>query len=147
MKDQDWQSVIDTNLSSVFYLAKAVLRGMIRQKFGRIINISSVSGLLGNAGQANYVAAKAGIIGLTKSLAREYAAKGITVNAVAPGFIQSDMTDTLPDELKEQYLSQIPVGRFGQPNEVAKAVVFLASKDASYINGQTLPVDGGMVMP
>ena len=147
MKNQDWQSVIDTNLSSVFYLTKAVLRSMIRQNFGRIINISSVSGLLGNPGQANYVASKAGMIGLTKTLAREYAPKGITVNAVAPGFIQSDMTNTLPEELKEQYLSQIPVRRFGQPHEVAKAVVFLASEDASYINGQTLPVDGGMTMP
>jgi 3-oxoacyl-[acyl-carrier protein] reductase len=147
MKEEDWQSVIDTNLSSVFYLAKAVLRGMLRQNFGRIINISSVSGLLGNVGQANYVAAKAGLIGLTKVLAREYAGKGITVNAVAPGFIESDMTAALPDDIKEQYLNQIPVGRFGQPEEVAKAVVFLASEGASYINGQTLPVDGGMSMP
>lgn len=146
MKDSDWQAVVDTNLSSAFYLSKAVLRGMLGKKWGRIINISSVVGLMGNPGQANYVAAKAGILGLTKALAREYAAKGITVNAVAPGFIESDMTTGLADELKQNYLAQIPVGRFGRPEEVAKAVAFLASDDAAYINGQTLTVDGGMVM-
>lgn len=146
MKDADWQAVVDTNLSSAFYLSKAVLRGMLGRKWGRIINISSVVGLMGNPGQANYVAAKAGIIGLTKALAREYGAKGITVNAVAPGFIESDMTANLSGELKEAYLAQISAGRFGQPEEVAKAVAFLASEDAGYINGQTLTVDGGMVM-
>ena len=147
MKDDDWQAVIDTNLSSAFYLARAALRGMLRRHFGRVINISSVGGLMGNAGQANYVAAKAGVIGLTKALAREYARRGVTVNAVAPGFIESDMTAGVPEELKRRYLEQIPAGRFGRPQEIAKAVAFLASDDAAYINGQTLVVDGGMVMP
>ena len=146
MREEDWRAVIDTNLSSAFFLAKAALRGMLRQNHGRIINISSVGGLIGNVGQANYVAAKAGIIGLTKALAREYAARGVTVNAVAPGFIESDMTAGLSDELKGRYLEQIPAGRFGRPYEVAEAVVFLASEGAAYINGQTLTVDGGMVM-
>jgi 3-oxoacyl-[acyl-carrier protein] reductase len=146
MKEDDWTSVLDTNLSSAFYLSKAALRGMMRNTWGRVINISSVVGIMGNVGQANYVTAKAGIIGLTKALAKEYASKGITVNAVAPGFIESDMTATLPEDLKKSYLSQIPVGRFGQPDEVAKVVTFLASEDAAYINGQTITVDGGMVM-
>jgi 3-oxoacyl-[acyl-carrier protein] reductase len=146
MKEEDWTSVLDTNLSSAFYLSKAALRGMMRNTWGRVINISSVVGIMGNVGQANYVTAKAGIIGLTKALAKEYASKGITVNAVAPGFIESDMTATLPEDLKKSYLSQIPVGRFGQPEEVAKVVTFLASEDAAYVNGQTITVDGGMVM-
>jgi 3-oxoacyl-[acyl-carrier protein] reductase len=146
MKEDDWTSVLDTNLSSAFYLSKAALRGMMRNTWGRVINISSVVGIMGNVGQANYVTAKAGIIGLTKALAKEYASKGITVNAVAPGFIESDMTATLPEELRKSYLSQIPVGRFGQPEEVAKVVTFLASEDCAYINGQTITVDGGMVM-
>jgi 3-oxoacyl-[acyl-carrier protein] reductase len=146
MKEEDWTSVLDTNLSSAFYLSKAALRGMMRNTWGRVINISSVVGIMGNVGQANYVTAKAGIIGLTKALAKEYASKGITVNAVAPGFIESDMTASLPEDLKKSYLSQIPVGRFGQPEEVAKVVTFLASDDAAYINGQTITVDGGMVM-
>jgi 3-oxoacyl-[acyl-carrier protein] reductase len=146
MKEDDWTSVLDTNLSSAFYLSKAALRGMMRNTWGRVINISSVVGIMGNVGQANYVTAKAGIIGLTKALAKEYASKGITVNAVAPGFIESDMTATLPEELRKSYLSQIPVGRFGQPEEVAKVVTFLASEDSAYINGQTITVDGGMVM-
>jgi 3-oxoacyl-[acyl-carrier protein] reductase len=146
MKEEDWVSVLDTNLSSAFYLSKAALRGMLRNGWGRIINISSVVGIMGNVGQANYVTAKAGIIGLTKALAKEYASKGITVNAVAPGFIESDMTANLSQDLKKAYLSQIPVGRFGQPEEVAKAVAFLSSHDAAYINGQTITVDGGMVM-
>jgi 3-oxoacyl-[acyl-carrier protein] reductase len=146
MKEEDWTSVLDTNLSSAFYLSKAALRGMLRNTWGRIINISSVVGIMGNVGQANYVTAKAGLIGLTKALAAEYASKGITVNAVAPGFIESDMTATLSEDLKKSYLSKIPVGRFGQPEEVAKVVTFLASDDATYVNGQTIMVDGGMVM-
>ena len=146
MKAEDWQAVIDTNLSSAFHLSKAALRAMLRSGFGRIVNVASVVGLMGNVGQANYVAAKAGLIGLSKALAQEYAGKGITVNAVAPGFIESDMTAQLDESLRETYLSRIPVGRFGSAREVAKVVAFLASEDASYVNGQTLPVDGGMVM-
>ena len=146
MKTEDWDAVLDTNLSSAFHLAKAALRGMLRGQWGRIVNISSVVGIRGNVGQANYVASKAGLIGLTKALAFEYAAKGVTVNAVAPGFITSDMTAELSDDLKESYLSLIPAGRFGEPQEVAAAVAFLASEDAAYVNGQTLTVDGGMVM-
>jgi len=147
MKPEDWQSVIDTNLSAAFHLSKTALRGMLREGFGRIVNITSIVGIRGNVGQANYVAAKAGLIGLTKALAREYGARSVTVNAVAPGFIESDMTAALPDELKRAYLEQIPAGRFGRPEDVAAAVAFLASEEAAYINGQTLPVDGGMVMP
>src|SRR5690625_220701 len=146
MKEADWDAVLDTNLSSAFHLSKAVLRGMVRAEAGRIINISSVVALMGNVGQANYVAAKAGLIGLTKALAQEYAGRGITVNAVAPGFIESDMTDALDPELKEQYLARIPARRFGQPGEVAALVAFLAGDDSAYINGQTITVDGGMVM-
>jgi len=146
MKDADWQAVLDTNLSSAFHLARAALRGMLRRGYGRIINIASVVALIGNPGQANYVAAKAGLIGLTKALAKEYAARGITVNAVAPGFITSDMTEGLGEEVRAAYLARIPAGRFGRPQEVAGAVAFLASEDAAYINGHTLAVDGGMVM-
>jgi 3-oxoacyl-[acyl-carrier protein] reductase len=146
MKREDWDLVIDTDLSSAFHLAKAALRGMLRSGWGRIVNVSSVVALMGNVGQANYVAAKAGLIGLTKALAREYAGKGVTVNAVAPGFIESDMTAALGDELRAAYLRQIPVGRFGRPAEVAAAIAFLASDEAAYVNGQTLIVDGGMVM-
>ncbi|UCH27784.1 MAG: 3-oxoacyl-[acyl-carrier-protein] reductase [Trueperaceae bacterium] len=147
MKAPDWQSVLDTNLSSAFYLSKTALRGMLRREFGRIINISSVVGLMGNAGQANYAAAKAGLVGLTKALAREYAGKGVTVNAVAPGFVESDLTTGLPEDVKATYLAQIPMGRFGEASEIAKVVAFLASEDASYVTGQTLIVDGGLLMP
>jgi len=146
MKREDWETVIDTDLSSAFHLSKAALRGMLRAGWGRIVNVASVVALMGNVGQANYVAAKAGLIGLTKALAREYAGKGVTVNAVAPGFIESDMTGGLPDELRDAYLKQIPVGRFGRPEEVAAAIAYLVSDDAAYVNGQTLTVDGGMVM-
>ncbi len=146
MKNEDWQGVIDTNLSSAFYLSKTALRGMVSKKWGRIINITSVVGLIGNIGQANYVSAKAGLIGLTKALAREYASKGITVNAVAPGFIESDMTANLPANLKDSYLESIPTRRFGQPEEIAKVTAFLASEDAAYVNGQIIAVDGGMSM-
>lgn len=146
MKEDDWSRVLDTNLSAAFHLSKATLRGMLRSNWGRIVNVSSVVGIMGNVGQANYVAAKAGLIGLTKALAREYAGKGVTVNAVAPGFIESDMTANLGDELQNAYLAQIPTGRFGKPEEVASAVSFLVSDEAAYINGQTLTVDGGMVM-
>jgi len=144
MKDEDWDTVIATNLSAIFHTTREAIKIMMRAKWGRVINISSVVGILGNPGQANYVAAKAGLIGFTRSVAREYATRGITVNAVAPGFIESDMTAKLPEQVVAEYLKQIPAGRLGKPEEVAKAVAFLASDDAAYINGQTLCVDGGM---
>lgn len=144
MKDEDWDAVIGTNLSAIFHATREAVKIMMRAKWGRIVNISSVVGILGNPGQANYVAAKAGLIGFTKSVAKEYATRGITVNAVAPGFIESDMTAKLPESVVAEYLKQIPVGRLGKPEEVAKAVAFLVSDDAAYINGQTLCVDGGM---
>ena len=147
MKDEDWQAVIDTNLTGAFRLARGVLRGMLKARWGRIVNVASVVALMGNAGQANYVASKAGLIGLTKSLAREVSGRGVTVNAVAPGFIASDMTSGLSDALRDAYLQQIPAGRFGAPEDVAKAVAFLVSDDAAYVTGQTLSVDGGLVMP
>lgn len=147
MKDDDWRSVIDTNLSAAFYLSRTALRSMLKSTAGRIVNVSSVVALRGNAGQANYIAAKAGLVGLTKALAREYGGRGITVNAVAPGFIESDMTASLSDELREAYLREIPAGRFGSLADVANAIAFLVSEEAGYVNGQTLAVDGGMVMP
>ncbi|NEW05510.1 3-oxoacyl-[acyl-carrier-protein] reductase [Paenibacillus sp. SYP-B3998] len=146
MKEEEFDQVIATNLKGVFNCVKAVTRPMMKQRFGRIINISSVVGVLGNPGQANYVAAKAGVIGLTKATARELSSRGITVNAVAPGFIETDMTDKLSAEMREHMLKQIPLERLGQPEEIAKVVRFLASDDASYMTGQTLHVDGGMYM-
>jgi 3-oxoacyl-[acyl-carrier protein] reductase len=146
MKEQDFDDVININLKGVFNCIKAVTRPMMKQRYGKIINISSVVGVLGNAGQANYVAAKAGVIGLTKSTARELASRGINVNAIAPGFIETDMTDKLTDELKNGLLQQIPLARFGQPHEIAKLACFLASDDSAYMTGQTLHVDGGMHM-
>lgn len=146
MKEEEFDAVIATNLKGVFNCMKAVSRPMMKQKIGRIINISSVVATLGNAGQANYVAAKAGVEGLTRSAARELASRNITVNAVAPGFIVTDMTDKLGTETKEQLLSQIPLAKLGQPEDVAKAVRFLASDDAAYVTGQTLHIDGGMSM-
>ncbi len=146
MKEEEWDAVIDTNLKGVFLCTKAVTRPMMKQRSGRIINISSIVGVSGNPGQANYVAAKAGVIGLTKTAAKELASRGITVNAIAPGFITTDMTDQLNDELKDEMLKQIPLGKLGNPEDIAKTVVFLASDDSGYMTGQTLHVDGGMVM-
>jgi 3-oxoacyl-[acyl-carrier protein] reductase len=146
MKEEEFDDVIATNLKGVFNCIKAVTRPMMKQRSGRIINISSVVGVLGNPGQANYVAAKAGVIGLTKSTARELASRGITVNAVAPGFIETDMTHGLNEEQRQLLQKQIPLERLGKPEDVAKAVLFLASADASYVTGQTLHIDGGMYM-
>ena len=146
MKEEDWDSVIDTNLKGAFNCLKAVTRPMMGQRWGRIINISSVVGLMGNAGQVNYAASKAGMLGMTKAAAKELASRNITVNAIAPGFIASDMTEVIAEEAKKAYLSAIPLARFGTGDEIASAVVFLASDDSAYITGQTLNVDGGMVM-
>jgi 3-oxoacyl-[acyl-carrier protein] reductase len=146
MKDEEWQAIIETNLSSVYRVCKAFLRGMVKARYGRIINITSVVGLTGNAGQCNYAAAKAGIIGFSRALAREVGARGITVNTVAPGFIDTDMTRALSEDQRAGLLQQIPLGRLGEIREVAMAVAFLASPAASYITGQTLSVNGGMYM-
>jgi 3-oxoacyl-[acyl-carrier protein] reductase len=146
MKDDEWDAVMATNLRSVYLLTKAVLRPMMKARWGRIITITSVVGMTGNAGQANYAAAKAGLIGFTKSVAREMASRGITANAVAPGYIETDITKDLSDEIKATALAAIPVGRFGQPDDIARTVVFLASDAAAYITGQTFAVDGGMTM-
>ncbi|WP_109078091.1 3-oxoacyl-ACP reductase FabG [Aggregatibacter kilianii] len=146
MKDEEWFDILQTNLSSVYHLSKAMLRSMMKKRFGRIINIGSVVGSSGNPGQSNYCAAKAGLIGFSKALAKEVASRGITVNVVAPGFIATDMTEVLSEELKNNLLTQIPAGRLGEPKDIAKAVAFLASDDAAYINGTTLHVNGGMYM-
>ena len=146
MKDDDWDAVIDTNLKAVFRMSRAVIRPMMKQRYGRIVNITSVVGASGNAGQANYAAAKAGVAGMTRSLARELGSRGITVNCVAPGFIATDMTDGLPEAQKSALLAQIPLGRLGSVGEIAHAVAFLASKDAGYITGTELHVNGGMFM-
>ena len=146
MKDDEWDDVIRTNLNSCFYWSRALMQPMARNRWGRIVNISSVIGLMGNAGQSNYAAAKAGIFGLTKSLAREYAKRKITVNAVAPGFIQTDMTSSLKEEVTQAILQQIPLKRLGNVADIANIVAFLASEESGYITGQTFTVDGGMVM-
>ena len=144
MKEDEWEDIISTNLSSIYKMSKSVLRGMIKKRSGRIISITSVVGAMGNAGQSNYGAAKAGIIGFTKSLAREVGVRGVTVNAIAPGFIETDMTNSLPDDQKEALAAQIPMGRLGTANEVAQAVLFLAGDSGSYITAQTIHVNGGM---
>lgn len=146
MKEADWDAVLDTNLKGAFHCMKAVYRPMMKQKYGRVVNLSSIVGLRGNAGQANYAASKAGLIGLTKSMAKELAARNVTVNAVAPGFIDTDMTAALPEKAREAMLTAIPMGRLGQVEDVAKAVAFFAGDDATYITGQVLCVDGGMAV-
>lgn len=146
MKDDEWNDIIETNLTPIYRMSKAVLRGMMKKRSGRIINVGSVVGTMGNAGQANYAAAKAGVIGFTKSMAREVASRGVTVNTVAPGFIETDMTKALNEEQRATTLSNVPAGRLGEPSEIASAVVFLASPEAGYITGETLHVNGGMYM-
>ena len=146
MKEDEWDDVIDINLKGVFLCTKAVTRQMMKQRAGKIVNLASIVGVIGNPGQANYVAAKAGVIGLTKTTARELSSRNITVNAVAPGFITTDMTDALPEDVKEQMLGSIPLGKLGSAEDVAGTVAFLLSNDANYITGQTIHVDGGMVM-
>ncbi len=146
MKEGDWDAVMNTNLKGIFMCTKAVSRVMMKQKYGKMINMTSVVGITGNAGQCNYAAAKAGVIGFTKSMAKELASRGITVNAIAPGFIDTDMTAVLSEELKDNLVTQVPIGRLGSPDDIAAAVLFLVSDSANYITGQTLNVDGGMVM-
>ncbi|CAO3445484.1 3-oxoacyl-[acyl-carrier protein] reductase (EC 1.1.1.100), FadG [Azospirillum argentinense] len=146
MKDDDWQSVLDVNLTAAFRLSRAVLRGMMKRRWGRIIGITSIVGVTGNPGQANYAASKAGMIGMSKSLAAEVASRGITVNCVAPGFITTAMTDALNSEQKDKLLTAIPSGRMGEPGEIAAGVVYLASDEAAYVTGQTLHINGGMAM-
>lgn len=146
MKDEEFEEVLATNLKGTYLCTRAVLRGMVRARWGRIVNISSVVGLVGNAGQANYAASKAGMIGFTKSVAREVAGRGITANSVAPGYVETELTGALPENVKEQILGQVPVGRFGEPEEIAEVVAFLAGERAAYVTGQTIAVDGGMVM-
>lgn len=146
MKDEDWHLVLNVCLQGTYHCTKSVLKSMVKRRYGRIINISSVVGVIGNAGQVNYSSAKAAIIGFTKSLAREVASRGITVNAIAPGFFDTDMTRNLPEAIKEGWINQIPIGRLGQPEEIAEAVAFLSSSAAAYVTGQTLHINGGMVM-
>ncbi|ODS11827.1 3-oxoacyl-[acyl-carrier-protein] reductase [Vibrio scophthalmi] len=146
MKDDEWNDIIDTNLTPIFRMSKAVLRGMMKKRAGRIINVGSVVGTMGNAGQTNYAAAKAGVIGFTKSMAREVASRGVTVNTVAPGFIETDMTKALNNDQRAATLANVPAGRLGDPREIASAVAFLASPEAAYITGETLHVNGGMYM-
>lgn len=146
MKDEDWQKVLDIDLTACFRLCRAAVKSMMKRRHGRIINITSIVGVMGNAGQTNYCAAKAGLIGMSKALAREIASRGITVNCVAPGFIETSMTDVLPETVKEKLLSEIPQGRMGTPEDIATAVVYLASRESAYLTGQTLHINGGMAM-
>jgi len=146
MKEEEFDDVLRTNLKGTYLCTRAVLRKMVRARWGRIVNISSVVGLVGNAGQANYAASKAGLIGFTKSVAREVAQRGITVNAVAPGYVETELTGSLSDKVKDQILGQVPMGRFGEPGEISEVVAFLAGEGAGYVTGQTITVDGGMVM-
>jgi 3-oxoacyl-[acyl-carrier protein] reductase len=146
MSDEDWDAVVNTNLKGAFLMTRAFSRSMLKQRSGRIINISSIIGLIGNAGQCNYASSKAGLIGLTQSTAREFASRGVTANALAPGFIETDMTAVLPEELRKDLLKRIPLNRFGQPEDIAAAALFLAGAGSAYVTGQVLVVDGGMVM-